>query len=62
MKNFKKILIYIAMFFGTFFTLAFLIEIITQQDLIHSVQTFIFYSMFIGWWIPLPIIISDEVI
>jgi len=59
MKNFKKILIYIAMFFGTFFTLAFLIEIITQQDLIHSLPTFIFYSILIGWWLPLPII-SDE--
>lgn len=59
MKNLKKILIYIAMFFGTFFTLAFLIGIIIQQDLIHSLQTFIFYSMFIGWWIPLPVMLDD---
>lgn len=59
MKNFKNILIYIAIFFGTFFTLAFLIGIIAQQDLIHSLQTFIFYSMFIGWWIPLPVMLDD---
>ena len=59
MKNLKKILIYIAMFFGIFFVLAFLIGIIIQQDLIHSLQTFIFYSMFIGWWIPLPVMLDD---
>lgn len=59
MKNYKKILIYIAMFFGTFFTLTFLIGIITQQDLIHSLPTFIFYSILISWWLPLPVV-SDE--
>ncbi len=59
MKNLTKILIYIAMFFGTFFLLAFLIGIIFQQDLIHSIPIFFFYSILIGWWIPLPVI-SDE--
>jgi hypothetical protein len=59
MKNLTKIIIYIAMFFGTFFLLAFLIGIITQQDLIHSLPTFFFYSILLGWWIPLPVI-SDE--
>ena len=59
MKNFKNILIYIAMFFGTFFLLAFLIGIITQQDLIHSLQTFMYYSILIGWWVPILIISND---
>jgi hypothetical protein len=59
MKNFKNILIYITMFFGTFFVLAFLLGIITQSDLIHDVPTFFFYSILIGWWLPLTII-SDE--
>ena len=59
MKNLTKILIYIAMFFGTFFLLAFLIGIITQQDLIHSLLTFLFYSILLGWWIPLPIILDE---
>lgn len=47
------------MFFGTFFVLAFLLGIITQSDLIHDVPTFFFYSILIGWWLPLTII-SDE--
>jgi len=59
MKNFKKILIYIAMFFGTFFTLALLLGVITQQDLIHSLPTFIFYSILIGWWLPLPVVLDE---
>lgn len=59
MKNFKKILIYIAMFFGIFFVLAFLIGIIAQQNLIHSLPAFLFYSILIGWWVPLPVISDD---
>lgn len=60
MKNFKNLLIYIAMFFGIFFVLAFLTGIIFKQDLIHSISTFIFYSLFIGWWIPLPVMLDDH--
>jgi hypothetical protein len=59
MKNFKKLTIYMSIFFGMFFVIMFILGFIFQRDLIHSQQAFMFYSLFIGWWLPLPVILED---
>jgi hypothetical protein len=60
MKNFKKLIIYISIFFGMFFVIMLILGFIFNQDLIHSKSAFMYYSLFLGWWIPIPTIKEDE--